>query len=166
MKNISEISISILGIYLIVKSISLHAGSFFSMSSEAGFRDYFFMFGPSFILCIGGVLCLIYRSVLSEWILRGKDIDLPENLDIDKIERVILSIIGITVVLGLFPYFAMTVNQFIVSPEYQQTEIGNIPIKSYAFVQVVALFVELVLAVILIFFPQKVQNILHKSRRL
>lgn len=49
---------------------------------------------------------------------------------------------------------------------FQETQFGNIPIKSYAFVQVIAVLIELVVALLLLFFPQKVQKILHRTRGL
>jgi len=91
MRKIAEIGFSILGIYLIVSSISHQASSSFGLSSNAGFQDYLFMFGGSSILLVGGILCIVFRSYFSGWVLKWQDSEIPRDLDINRIECVLLS---------------------------------------------------------------------------
>jgi hypothetical protein len=164
MKKIAEIGFTMLGIYLIVSALSYHAGLFFSLSSDAGFVDYFLRFGPSSILLVGGVLCILLRSHFSGWVLKWQDIEIPKEIDINRIECVLLSLLGALVLLQTIPYSALMIIHFLSSPTVQKTEFGDIPMKSYAFVQAVAVLFELVVVFSLLFFPQKVQKILHKTR--
>lgn len=164
MKKIAEIGFTILGIYLIVTSISHQASSSFGLSSDAGFRDYFFMFGASSILLVGGVLCIVFRSYFSGWVLKWEDIEIPKELDINRIECVLLTLLGALVLLQMIPYSTLAVFYFLFPPTVQKTQFGDIHMKSYAFVQVVAVLIELVVAFCLLFFPQNVQKILHRTR--
>lgn len=167
MKKIAEIGFTVLGVYLIVSSISHQASSSFGLSRNAGFRDYFFMFGPSSILLVGGFLCILFRSYFSGWVLKWQDIEMPPGLEIDRIDRiecVLLSLLGAWVLLLMIPYSALAVIQFLSPPTFQGTQFENIPIKSYAFVQVIAVLIEFVVGLLLLFLLQKVQKILHRTR--
>jgi hypothetical protein len=166
MKKIAEIGFAVLGIYLVVSAISYHARSSFRLSYNAGFHDYLLMFGPSLILLVGGVLCMLFRSYFSGWILKAQDIEIPKGLDINRIECVLLSLLGALVILQIIPYSALTLIHFLFSPTVQTTQFGDIPMKSYAFVQVISVLLELIVAFFLLFFPQKVQKILHRTRSL
>ena len=166
MKKVAEILLSILAIYLITESISQFAGSQFAMSSNASISEFVYMFVPSITFLLSGALVLIYRAALADWILRGDTFDFPETLDIDKIERVILSVIGLLIFFGMFPNLLMTINYYVITPEYQESPYGDIPLESYAFVQVIALSFEVCASFFLAFFPQKIQNVLHKTRHL
>jgi hypothetical protein len=164
MKKIAEIGFTVLGIYLIVDAISYQSRLSFGLSHNAGFHDYMLMFGPSLFLLIGGVLCIFFRSYLSGWILKTQDIQIPKELDINRIECVLLSLLGAFVILQIIPVSALMLIHFLFSPTVQTTEFGDVPMKSYAFVQFAAYFLELILAFCLLLFPQKVQKILHKTR--
>jgi hypothetical protein len=164
MKKVAEIAMSILGLYLIISAISEQARSSWGSSLNAGIRDYLFMFGPSFILLIGGILCICFRSFISGWMLRWQNFEIPESVDINRIECVVLTLLGIYVVLGAIPYFILSVNNLFLSPEVQKTEYGTLPFKSYAIVQVIAAATDLLISLMLIFFPKKVQSILRKTR--
>jgi hypothetical protein len=164
MKKIAEIGFTILGIYLIISSISHQASSSFGLSSNAGFRDYFFMFGTSSILFVVGVLCLAFRSCFSGWVLKWQDIEIPKELDINRIECVLLSLLGALFLLQMIPYSTLAVFYFLFPPTVQKTQVGDIPLKSYVFIQIIAILIELFVVFCLLFFPQKVQKILHKTR--
>ena len=164
MKQVAQIGISILGIYLITRALSQHARSFWSLTSEAGIRDLIMVFGPALIMLVGGLFCLAFRTYISSWILKGQKIDFPTEINIDRIECLILSFLGIVVLLEAVPYFALTVNHFLLAPNIQRNDFGSLPLKSYAFVQSIAVAAQLFLACSLIFFPKKVQIILRKIR--
>jgi hypothetical protein len=164
MKKVAEIGITVLGLYLIVRTLSHYANSFYSVSSDARFRDYVLIFGPATIPLVCGVLCIAFRSFLSGWIVKWHDDEIPGEIDLNHLERIILSLLGVLTLLEILPYFALSINQFIVSPEFRKTDLGDIPVKSYAFVQVMALLVELVIACVLLFLPQRVQALLRKTR--
>lgn len=164
MQRVAQIGVSILGIYLITRAFSLHARSFWCLSSSAGLRDYVMVFSPSVILFCGGVICLVLRHYISSWIFKGQKTDLPADVDLDRVECIVLSLIGIMVVLEVVPYIALTINHLFATSGIQITESVELPMRSYAFVQTIAAVVEFCLACALIFFPHKVQAILRRTR--
>lgn len=164
MRSIAEILLSILAICLITESISRFSGLQFGMAADASIGEYIYIFAPSMIYLLSGVFLLIYRAFLADWILRGDLSALPENLDVDKIERVVLSVIGLLIFFSMFPHFLMAINYYVITPEYQKSPYGDIPLEDYAFVQSISLGLEACASAFLMFFPQKVQNILHQTR--
>lgn len=164
MRKLAEVLLVIFAIFLIIESISQFAGSHFAIASNASVSELIYMVGPSVTFLLSGTLILIYRVALTDWILRGEYPELSEKIDIDKIERVILSILGLLIFFGMFPHLLMAINYYVIAPEFQRSPYGDIPLEDFAFVQAIAFTFESFAAAFLIFFPQKIQKVLHKTR--
>ena len=97
MKGVARIGMSILGLYLIARALSLLAGR--AWYGHMGVRGFVIAFGPATILFCGGVICLVFRDRISSWILAGQATDIPSQINLDRIECIIFSLTGIFVLL-------------------------------------------------------------------
>ena len=165
MKQVAKTGISILGIYLIVESISDQSLSFYSLSSNAMLSDYLWAFGPSITLLLFGIFFLLYRDTISYWLLKEEGSSVPIQIDLDKIELIIISLLGIMFLLETIPNISMTLIQYFFSEEIKETENISAPIRDYAIVQASAVVIVIIISGLMTFFPQKIQSILHKTRR-
>jgi len=163
MKGVARIGVSLLGLYLIADALSRQAGSSWFLA-RAGIRYLVMAFGPAVILFCAGVVCLAFRDRISSWIIAPQQVDLPSEINLDRIECIILSLIGIILFFRALGWSAFAIAQFIAPPNAQGTDAFKHSLRSYAYVQTIAGLIQLCLAFILIFYPHKVQALLRKRR--
>ena len=162
MKGVARIGMSILGLYLIARALSLLAGR--AWYGHMGVRGFVIAFGPATILFCGGVICLVFRDRISSWILAGQATDIPSQINLERIECIIFSLIGIFVLLRAVGAFGFAIIQFIAASSAEVTDPVRRPARSVAYAQTVAVLVQFFLASILIFFPHRVQALLRRTR--
>ena len=76
MKEVARIGVSILGLYLIVRALSVLTGRVWYVR-HVDISYLVRAFGPTAILFCGGVICLAFRDRMSSWILAGQKTDIP-----------------------------------------------------------------------------------------
>ncbi|MHC4682097.1 MAG: hypothetical protein ACYTEK_25815 [Planctomycetota bacterium] len=163
MKEVARIGVSILGLYLIARALSLLAGrTWYVRHVDIGYLVR--AFGPTTILFCGGVICLAFRDRISSWILAGQKTAIPSEIDLERIECIIFSLIGILVFLRAVGASGFAITQFIAASSAEVTDAMKRPVRGYAYAQTVAVLVQFCLASILMFFPHRVQALLRKTR--
>lgn len=120
-------------------------------------------YGPTIILFCGGVICLAFRERIS-WILAGQKTDIPSEINLERIECIIFSLIGILALLRAVGASGFAIIQLIAASNAELTDALKRPERGYAYAQTVVVLVQFCLACILIFFPHKVQALLRKTR--
>jgi hypothetical protein len=88
MKEVARIGASILGLYLIVRALSLLAGRAWYIR-HVDITYLVTAFGPTAILFCGGVICLAFRGRMSSWILVGQKTDIPSEINLERIEALV-----------------------------------------------------------------------------
>ena len=163
MKGIARIGVSILGLYLIARALSLLAGRSWYVR-HVDIRFLVTAFGPTTILFCGGVICLAFRDRISSWILAGQKPDIPSEIDLERIECIIFSLIGILVLLRAVGASGFAVIQLIAASSAEVTDALRRPERGYAYAKAVTVLLQFCLASILMFFPHRVQALLRKTR--
>ena len=163
MKEVARIGVSILGLYLIVRALSLLAGRAWYVSN-VDISYLVIAFGPTAILFCGGVICLAFRDRMSSWILAGQKTDIPSEINLERIECIIFTLIGILVLLRAVGASGSAIMYFIAASSAEVTDPMRRPERGFAYAQTAAVLVQFCLASILIFFPHKFQALLCKTR--
>ena len=163
MKEVARIGVNILGLYLIIRALSLLTEHAWYVS-RVDIRYLVRAFGPTTILFCGGVICLALRDRISSWILAGHKTDIPSEINLERIECIIFSLIGILVLLRAVGASGFAIALLVAALNAELTDALLKRPETWAYVQTVSVLVQFCLASILIFFPHKVQALLRKTR--
>lgn len=163
MKDIARIGVRILGLYLIVRALSLLAGRTWYVR-HVDISTLVIAFGPTAILFCGGVICLALRDRMSSWILPGQKTDIPSEINLERIECIIFTLIGILALLRAVGASGSAIIYFIAASSPEVTDTMRRPQRGFAYAQTAAVLVQFCLASILILFPRRVQGLLRKTR--
>jgi len=162
--DIARISISIFGMFLIVEAIREQAASSYSISHEASSADVLLIFMPSIALIAIGVLCIALNKHLYKVVFRGlEEGSSHKHQTVERFEAIAYTLIGLYFLFSFLMPLAMTINNLLpLNMEAFATE--GIPLESYMWVQLSALFLGIAGSLLLVLFPQKVQKYVKLTR--